>query len=122
MGNKQFDLFTNQPKFIPQTEGIKYVGSKLKIIPFIIQLISELPSISSVLDGFTGTTRVAQAFAQLGYDTTANDIAVWSEVFANCYLKSSKPDNFYKEIIDALKLLTHKKEIPYEDYIKKIKE
>ena len=28
---------------------------------------------------------------------------------------------FYKEIIDALKLLTHKKEIPYEDYIKKIK-
>jgi adenine-specific DNA-methyltransferase len=102
MAYKQLDLVTNQSKFIPQTEGIKYAGSKLKIIPFIIQLISELHHIKTVLDGFTGTTRVAQTFAQLGYNTTANDIAVWSEVFANCYLKSSKPDNYYQEIIDEL--------------------
>lgn len=102
MGYKQVDLFTNQPKFIPQTEGIKYAGSKLKIIPFITQIISDLPQIKTVLDGFTGTTRVAQAFAQLGYDTTANDIAAWSEVFANCYLKSDKPDAYYQQIIDEL--------------------
>lgn len=89
-------------KVYPQTEGIKYAGSKLKIIPFIIQLVSELHHIKTVLDGFTGTTRVAQTFAQLGYNTTANDIAVWSEVFANCYLKSSKPDSYYQEIIDEL--------------------
>lgn len=91
-----------QTAFIPQTEGIKYAGSKLKIIPFIIRIISELPPLKTVLDGFTGTTRVAQAFAQLGYNTTANDIAVWSEVFANCYLKSAKPDKYYQEIIDEL--------------------
>ena len=114
---KQFDLFTNQPKFIPQTEGIKYAGSKLKIIPFIIQLISELPSINSVLDGFTGTTRVAQAFAQLGYDTTANDIAVWSEVFANCYLKSSKPDNYYQEIIDESYIISKVIHTSYVDIL-----
>lgn len=105
MEHNQFDLSAYQPEFIPQTEGIKYAGSKLKIIPFIIQMMTELPSIKTVLDGFTGTTRVAQAFAQLGCDTTANDIAVWSEVFANCYLKSSKPDSYYQEIINELNAL-----------------
>ena len=73
------------------TQGIKYAGSKLKIIPYIVQIISELNGIRTVLDGFSGTTRVSQAFAQLGYDTTANDLAAWSEVFANCYLKADKP-------------------------------
>ena len=85
-----------------QTQGIKYAGSKLKIIPHIRELITELGDVKTVLDGFSGSTRVAQAFAQMGYDTTANDISVWSEVFATCYLKSEKSDTFYKEIIDHL--------------------
>jgi adenine-specific DNA-methyltransferase len=85
-----------------QTQGIKYAGSKLKIIPYIGELITELGDVKTVLDGFSGSTRVAQAFAQMGYDTTANDISVWSEVFATCYLKSEKSDTFYKELIDHL--------------------
>lgn len=87
------------------TQGIKYAGSKLKIIPYIVQITAELKGIRTVLDGFSGTTRVSQAFAQLGYDTTANDLAVWSEVFANCYLKADKPPLFYQEIIDELNSL-----------------
>lgn len=87
------------------TQGIKYAGSKLKIIPYIVQITAELKGIRTVLDGFSGTTRVSQAFAQLGYDTTANDLAVWSEVFANCYLKADKPPHFYQEIIDELNFL-----------------
>ena len=58
----------------PTTEGIKYTGSKLKLIPHIIQDIKDL-EITSVLDGFTGTTRVAQACSQLGYETTCNDVS-----------------------------------------------
>jgi adenine-specific DNA-methyltransferase len=88
-----------------KTEGIKYAGSKLKILPAICQLLSELKEVTSVLDGFSGSTRVAQAFGQLGYDTTANDISAWSEVFATCYLKSTKSDLFYQEIIDHLNSL-----------------
>ena len=87
------------------TEGVKYAGSKLKIIPYIVEIVSELKDVKNVLDGFSGTTRVSQAFARLGYDTTSNDIAVWSEVFATCYLKSSKSDAFYQEIIDHLNSL-----------------
>lgn len=89
----------------PSTEGIKYAGSKLKIMPFIARTVSALPDVKTVLDGFTGTSRVAQAFAQLGFDTTANDTAVWSEVFATCYLKSTEPDRYYREIIDELNAL-----------------
>ncbi len=85
-----------------QTEGIKYTGSKKKIIPYIAQIISGLDDVKTVLDGFSGTTRVSQAFAQMGYNTTANDISHWSEVFATCYLKSNQSDKYYQEIIDYL--------------------
>ena len=83
----------------PTTEGIKYTGSKLKLIPYIIEEIKDL-KIKTILDGFSGTTRVAQAFSQLGYDSTCNDVSEWSEVFGNCYLLATKPDSYYQEILD----------------------
>ncbi|MDD5731320.1 MAG: DNA adenine methylase [Patescibacteria group bacterium] len=101
MSNQQ-DIFGKIMVSTPKTQGIKYAGSKLKILPYIIDIVSELKGVKKVLDGFTGTTRVAQALAQLGYDVTASDISTWSEVFANCYLKSKKPDEFYQDIINHL--------------------
>ena len=67
-----------------------------------MEILADLGDVRTVLDGFSGSTRVAQAFAQRGYNTTANDVSAWSEVFATCYLKSEKPDSFYKEIHDHL--------------------
>ena len=90
------------PPFVPKTEGIKYAGSKLKILPHIVEILADLKNVKSIVDGFSGTTRVSQAFAQLGYNTTSNDISEWSEVFANCYLKSKKKDKFYQNILDEL--------------------
>ena len=84
-----------------QTEGIKYTGSKLKLLPYIIDIVGGL-DVKNVLDGFSGTTRVSQALAQAGYNVTSNDISEWSEVFGRCYLMSTKPDSYYKEIIDML--------------------
>ncbi len=78
----QEDLFSRPKWIVPETEGIKYAGSKLKLIPHILDMISDL-NIRTVLDGFSGTTRVSQAFAKLGFNVIANDIADWSEVFAN---------------------------------------
>lgn len=88
-----------------KTQGVKYAGSKLKIIPQIKDIISGLPDVKHVLDAFSGSTRVSQAFGQLGYNTTSNDVAVWSEVFATCYLKSTKPDSYYQEILNYLNQL-----------------
>ena len=83
----------------PRTEGIKYAGSKLKILPYIIDILSDLDGVKNILDGFSGSTRVSQALAQLGYNTTASDISMWSEVFATCYLRANKPKEFYQKII-----------------------
>lgn len=99
---KTSSLNINLP--IPKTEGIKYAGSKLKIIPHILDLTDNL-KFESVLDGFSGTTRVSQAFAQRGKQTTANDISDWSEVFATCYLLSQKEDSFYQPYLDILNSL-----------------
>ena len=85
-----------------ETEGSKYAGSKLKILPHIVNVLSELDCVKNVLDGFSGTTRVSQVLAQLGYEVTSNDIAEWSEVLATCYLTSKKSDKFYQEILNHL--------------------
>jgi adenine-specific DNA-methyltransferase len=85
----------------PLTEGIKYAGSKLKILPYVLQLAQEVKP-RTVFDGFAGTTRVSQAFARLGYKVICNDIAVWSKTFAQCYLQAKKTQTFYQELIDHL--------------------
>ena len=103
---EQLSLFEDTIK-VPETEGIKYTGSKLKILPYILQMTAGL-KIDSALDAFSGTTRVAQAFAQVGYNTTANDIAEWSKVFATCYLLADKPDSYYRPMIDELNALEGK--------------
>ena len=105
MKTTQLTIFNEPVITIPHTEGIKYAGSKLKIIPYILTIMNELEGVQNVLDGFSGSTRVSQAFSQLGYKTTSSDIAVWSEVFATCYLKSVKNDDFYQEILDQLNKL-----------------
>ncbi|KKQ21681.1 MAG: DNA methyltransferase [Candidatus Staskawiczbacteria bacterium RIFCSPLOWO2_12_FULL_37_15] len=99
---QQLDIYGKTFLATPKTEGIKYAGSKLKILPYIVEILNELCEVENVLDGFSGSTRVSQAFAKLGYNTTSSDISVWSEVFANCYLLSGKQDKFYQEIINNL--------------------
>ena len=85
----------------PATEGIKYAGSKLKLLPYILQLARKVKP-QTVFDGFSGTTRVSQAFARSGYRVIANDVAVWSKVFGDCYLLSPFPRAYYKDLIDHL--------------------
>ena len=86
---------------IPETQGIKYAGSKRKLLPHILRLAQSTQA-KSVLDGFAGTTRVSQAFAQTGYKVFCNDISAWSEIFGWCYLKNKKGKEHYQEIIDYL--------------------
>jgi len=100
----QIDIFGKTNLAVPETEGIKYAGSKLKILPYIIDIISDL-DIRNVLDGFSGSTRVSQAFAKLGFDTTSSDISVWSETLAKCYLLNTHPTKHYQELINHLNSL-----------------
>lgn len=90
-----------------ETEGIKYTGSKREIIPTLLELVRPL-NVRTVFDGFTGTTRVAQAFKKAGYEVYSNDVAVWSKVFGDCYLLNTKPASYYQPIIDRLNKLPSK--------------
>lgn len=91
----------------PDTEGIKYAGSKLKLLPHILNLASKTNA-KTVFDGFSGTTRVSQAFAQTGYRVVSNDAAAWSKTFAECYLMNKSDESFYAEIIDHLNNISGK--------------
>ncbi len=88
----------------PETEGVKYAGSKLKLLPYILQLVHKVKP-QTVLDGFAGTTRVSQALAQSGYRVIANDVAAWSKTFATCYLLNGYPASHYQPLVDHLNAL-----------------
>ena len=104
MNAQTLNLFENLVADAPATEGIKYAGSKLKLLPHILQLVQKVkPRI--VLDGFSGTTRVAQMLAQTEHRVIANDLSVWSEVFGNCYLLNTHPPDYYQPLIDHLNAL-----------------
>ena len=84
---EQLSFFEEQgADFYVATEGIKYSGSKLKLLPYILSIIKTLPA-QRIFDGFSGTTRVSQALAKSGYQVISNDVAVWSKVFGECHLK-----------------------------------
>ncbi len=100
-------LAVSQKLICPETEGVKYAGSKLKLLPYILQLADKVKP-KTVFDGFAGTTRVSQAFARLDYKVISNDIAAWSKIFGLCYLKNKRNDKFYQEIIDHLNALPEK--------------
>jgi adenine-specific DNA-methyltransferase len=87
-----------------QTEGVKYAGSKLKLLPCILQLVKKIKP-ATVLDGFSGTTRVAQALAQSDFSVIANDVAAWPKVFATCYLLNPHPASHYQPMMDHLNAL-----------------
>lgn len=87
-----------------ETEGIRYSGSKKKIIPYIIDIVDRLP-IKNALDGFSGTTQVAQCFKQLGLITSSNDMSEYSRVFGECYLLSKIDHKIIQEKINYLNSL-----------------
>ena len=97
----QLPLFGDIVVDVPHTEGIKYAGSKLKLLPHILQMVEKVKA-KTVLDGFSGTTRVSQALARRGYTVVCNDIAAWSKVFGTCYLINKKKREAYQSLIDHL--------------------
>lgn len=75
-----------------KTEGIKYAGSKLRLLPHIIACVEGVRP-TTVLDAFAGTTRVSQSLAEIGC-VVSNDISEWSKVFNTCYLLNSEPKDY----------------------------
>ncbi|MDR0732354.1 MAG: DNA adenine methylase [Treponema sp.] len=92
----------------PETQAIKYTGSKLKLLPYILSLSKKVSGSSknvTVFDGFSGSTRVSQAYAKSGYKVYANDIAPYTKVFNTAFLLNTKEPKSYAPLIDHLNSL-----------------
>jgi adenine-specific DNA-methyltransferase len=92
----------------PETQAIKYTGSKLKLLPYILSLSKKATGDSknvTVFDGFSGSTRVSQAYAKSGYTVYANDIASYTKVFNTAFLLNTKDPKSYQPLINHLNSL-----------------
>lgn len=65
---------------------IKYIGSKRTLVPLITKAIVDLVSKGSVLDLFSGTSRVGHALKRQGYKVIANDHNAYAAIIARCYI------------------------------------
>ena len=93
---------------IPETQAIKYTGSKLRLLPYILDLSEKASGNSkdlAVFDGFSGSTRVSQAYAKTGYKVYANDIAPYSKVFNTAFLLNTDDPKSYRPLIEHLNSL-----------------
>lgn len=77
-----------------ETSGIKYIGSKSSLLEPILAVVYKYVPLPpgkrpKMLDVFTGTTRVAQAFRQRGWDTVTSDLSWASEVYAKTFLATN---------------------------------
>jgi adenine-specific DNA-methyltransferase len=92
----------------PETQAVKYTGSKLKLLPYILNLSKKVSGHSKnavVFDGFSGSTRVSQAYAKTGYRVYANDIAPYTKIFNTAFLLNTKEPKSYQPLIDHLNSL-----------------
>ncbi len=80
---------------------IKYLGSKRRLVPVLTKLF-ELSGAHTALDLFTGTTRVAQAYKQLGGHVTAVDTARYSEVFGRTWIETDADSFDHRSLAEAL--------------------
>ncbi len=67
---------------------IKYLGSKRLLIPVITETVSDMLSTGTVLDLFSGTSRVGHALKEAGFRVIANDVNSYAATLARCYVES----------------------------------
>ncbi len=65
---------------------IKYIGSKRVLVPNIVAAVAGFPGVKSVLDLFSGTSRVGHALKQRGYFVHSNDHLTYAATLAHCYV------------------------------------
>ena len=88
---------------------IKYLGSKRRLIPQIVELIGSLvPPPATILDLFSGTSRVGHALKRLGYRVLANDHNAYAHTLGMCYVQADAPD----VLDDVAKLLPELNALP----------
>jgi adenine-specific DNA-methyltransferase len=71
---------------------IKYLGSKRTLLPLILDAVGCVGSARSVIDLFSGTSRVGHALKAAGYRVLANDHNAYAATLARCYVQADAED------------------------------
>jgi adenine-specific DNA-methyltransferase len=82
---------------------IKYLGSKRTLLPLIVQTIQNLGDVESVVDLFSGTSRVGHALKGAGFKVLSNDLNTYAATLARCYVQADS--NLAEEATAHLKTL-----------------
>ena len=69
---------------------IKYLGSKRTLLPVILEAVGRVGGTRSVLDLFSGTSRVGHALKAAGYRVLANDHNAYAATLARCYVEADR--------------------------------
>lgn len=87
---------------------IKYIGSKRTLVPLICRVFESLNGVKSVIDLFSGTSRVGHALKKRGLQVHANDHNAYAATLARCYIQADRED----VIEDATRLIAELNRLP----------
>ncbi len=71
---------------------IKYLGSKRTLVPAIVDRVKSCADSGTVLDLFSGTSRVGHALKAQGYRVIANDHNAYAHTLGLCYVQADRED------------------------------
>lgn len=71
---------------------IKYIGSKRLLVPLIVDAVRSIDGVRSVIDLFSGTSRVGHALKGAGFRVLANDHNAYASTLARCYVQADDDD------------------------------
>lgn len=69
---------------------IKYIGSKRVLVPLIVEVVQSLQQSGTVIDLFSGTSRVGHALKRAGYRVLSNDLHSYAAALARCYVQADQ--------------------------------
>src|SRR5215472_7460061 len=69
---------------------VKYIGSKRVLVPRIVGAVSVFRGARTVLDLFSGTSRVGHALKRAGFRVLANDHNAYAHALARCYVQADR--------------------------------
>ncbi len=87
---------------------IKYLGSKRRLVPRIVDIVGQLEGVETVCDLFSGTSRVGQALKRAGYRVHANDWMTYAYHLAATYVALDAeefPPERVRPVLDRLNAL-----------------
>lgn len=87
---------------------IKYLGSKRLLLPAILARVDEVPGVHTVVDLFSGTSRVGHALKATGRRVLANDHNRYAAVLARCYVQADAE----RHLADATRLVAELDRLP----------